>query len=53
MFCGLQLVLDTDGDGRISEAEILAAAKDILAKLRTGGETGAPCSMYCDVCLFD
>jgi hypothetical protein len=36
----VQLVLDTDGDGRISEKEILSAAKDLLAKLRSSGSAG-------------
>ncbi len=38
--CPLQLVLDANGDQRITEEEILTAAKDILAKLKTEGTQG-------------
>jgi hypothetical protein len=35
-----QLVLDTNGDNKVSESEILSAAKEVLAKLHTAGVAG-------------
>jgi hypothetical protein len=36
----MQLVLDTNGDNKVSESEILTAAKEVLAKLHTAGVAG-------------